>query len=197
MIAIAWVAYSRVLAAGVALAIVGLLLQATQDNFAISLVVGLRLGWVAALDLMRQLLTTLSIALLVLLGSRLLPFLGMSIPVGIVVLAVAILLVHERAYADPHLQLATLAQVYVGHPAVLGSSCCFSPLFQSIDSARLSAIERDSARVLQRILSCDRGAHCPTRTDRRLRLSDFRTSCRVMTMSVSATDSNGSSKCPS
>jgi len=101
VIAIAWVAYSRVLAAGVALAIVGLLLQATQDNFAISLVVGLRLGWVAALDLMRQLLTTLSIALLVLLGSRLLPFLGMSIPVGIVVLAVAILLVRGARTLTP------------------------------------------------------------------------------------------------
>ena len=77
---VAWLAYSGTLAAGVALAGTGLLLQAIQDNFAIPLTVGLRLGWVAALDLSRQLLTTLLTVLLVLLGSGLVPFLGISIP---------------------------------------------------------------------------------------------------------------------
>ena len=52
--AIAWLAYSPMLAAGVALASLGLLLQATQDNFALPLVVGLRLGWVTALELGRR-----------------------------------------------------------------------------------------------------------------------------------------------
>ncbi len=91
--AIAWIVYSEQLAAGVALAGVGLLLQATQDNFAIPLTVGLRLGWVAALDLTRQLLTALLTVVLVLLGARLVPFLGISIPVGLVVLAATALLV--------------------------------------------------------------------------------------------------------
>jgi O-antigen/teichoic acid export membrane protein len=90
---IAWLAYSPELAAGVALACVGLMLQATQDNFAIPLTVELRLGWVAALDLTRQLLTTALIAGLVVLGAGLLPFLGVSIPVGVVVLAETVMLV--------------------------------------------------------------------------------------------------------
>ncbi len=92
--AVAWIAYSERLAAGVALAGVGLLLQATQDNFAIPLTVGLRLGWVAALDLTRQLLTSVLTVVLVLLGAKLVPFLGISIPVGLVVLTATIVLVH-------------------------------------------------------------------------------------------------------
>ncbi|MFI5037023.1 MAG: oligosaccharide flippase family protein [Solirubrobacterales bacterium] len=85
--AIAWAAYSSTLAAGVALACVGLLLQATQDNFALPLIVDLRLAWVSALDLTRQLLTTVLTVALVLVGATLVPFLGISIPVGVVVLA--------------------------------------------------------------------------------------------------------------
>lgn len=91
--AIAWLAYSPTLAAGVALAGVGLLLQATQDNFALPLVVGLRLAWVSALELSRQLLTTAVTVLLVLAGATLLPFLGMSIPVGAVMLVATAVLV--------------------------------------------------------------------------------------------------------
>jgi O-antigen/teichoic acid export membrane protein len=91
--AIAWTAYSSTLAAGVALAGVGLLLQATQDNYALPLVVGLRLGWVSALDLARQLLTVLVTVTLVLLGAHLLAFLGMSIPVGLIVMGATAVLV--------------------------------------------------------------------------------------------------------
>jgi O-antigen/teichoic acid export membrane protein len=90
---VAWLAYSDTLAAGVALAGIGLLVQAVQDNFSIPLTVGLRLGWVAALDLTRQLLTTLLTIALVLLGAGLVPFLGISIPVGLVVLPATVLLV--------------------------------------------------------------------------------------------------------
>lgn len=93
VIAVAWLAYSPTLAAGVALAATGLLLQATQDNFAIPLTVGLRLGWVAALDLSRQLMTALLTVLLVVLGAGLVPFLGISIPVGIVILFATVALV--------------------------------------------------------------------------------------------------------
>ena len=101
MVAIAWVAYSRMLAAGVALAGVGLLLQVTQDNFALPLVVGLRLGWVAALDLLRQVLTTLVTVLLVVIGARLLPFLGVSTPVGVVFVAATALLVRGTRTLAP------------------------------------------------------------------------------------------------
>jgi O-antigen/teichoic acid export membrane protein len=99
--AIAWVAYSGTLAAGVALAAVGLLLQATQDNFAIPLTVGLRIGLVSALELSRQLLNTLLIIVLVLLGAGLVPFLGVSIPVGLVVLGATVALVRGRRALAP------------------------------------------------------------------------------------------------
>ena len=101
LVAIAWFAYSPTLAAGVALACVGLLLQATQDNFALPLVVGLRLGTVSALDLSRQLLTTALVILLVLAGASLVPFLGISIPVGAVILLATALLVRGTRSLKP------------------------------------------------------------------------------------------------
>lgn len=103
--AITAVVYSPTLAAGVALAGVGLLLQAAQDNFAIPLIVDLRLGWVAVFDLLRQVLTTIAILLLVLLGARLLPFLAVSIPVGVIVLAATIHVVRGRRSLMPSFNL--------------------------------------------------------------------------------------------
>lgn len=105
IVAIAWVGYSPTLAAGVALACVGLGLQATQDNFSLPLVIGLRLGWLAALDLARQLLTTLFIVLLVVAGATLLPFLGVSIPVGVIVLVPTALLVRGTRMLRPSFNL--------------------------------------------------------------------------------------------
>lgn len=105
MTAVAWVAYSGTLAAGVALAGLGLLLQATQDNFALPLVVDLRLGWVSALELARQVLTTLVIVLLVVLGARLVPFLGVSIPVGLIVLVATVRLVRGKRELAPTFSL--------------------------------------------------------------------------------------------
>ncbi len=101
IVAIAWVAYSSTLAAGVTLACVGLLLQATQDNFALPLLVGLRLGTVSALELSRQLLTTVFTVLLVFAGATLVPFLGVSIPVGAIVLAATAMLVRGTRTLTP------------------------------------------------------------------------------------------------
>ena len=101
MIAIAGVAYSATMAAGVALAGAGLLLQATQDNVAMTLVVELRLGLVAALELLRQVLTTLLILVLVLAGAQLLAFLSVSIPVTAVVLTCTVALVRGRRALRP------------------------------------------------------------------------------------------------
>ena len=95
IVAIAWIAYWPTLAAGVALACVGLLLQATQDNFALPLVVGLRLGTIAVLDLSRQVLTTALTIALVLAGATLVPFLGMTIPVGAVLLVATTLSIYK------------------------------------------------------------------------------------------------------
>jgi O-antigen/teichoic acid export membrane protein len=98
VVAIAWAAYSPTLAAGVALASVGLLLVVVQDNFSLPLLVGLRLGSVSMLELSRQVLTTVFIVALVLAGATLVPFLGVSIPVGaIMVLATAMLVRGTRS----------------------------------------------------------------------------------------------------
>jgi O-antigen/teichoic acid export membrane protein len=92
-VAIAWAAYTPALAAGVALACIGLMLLAAQDNFSLPLLIGLRLGWVSALELSRQLLGTLFTVLLVFAGASLVPFLAVSIPVGLIVLPATALLV--------------------------------------------------------------------------------------------------------
>lgn len=93
MAGIAWTAYSGPIAIGVALAGFGLLLQAIQDNIALPLTVSLQLGKVAGLDLARQTLTTALIVLLVLLGAGMVPLLAVSIPVGLIVLALTVTLV--------------------------------------------------------------------------------------------------------
>lgn len=90
---IAGVGYSVSLATGVALASVGLVLQTVQDNFFLSLTVDLRLGLIAAIELGRQAVTTLLMVLLVLLGSRLIPFLAIPIPVGVLALIPTVMLV--------------------------------------------------------------------------------------------------------
>jgi O-antigen/teichoic acid export membrane protein len=101
IVVIAWLAYSPTLAAGVALACVGLLLLATQDNFMMPLLVGLRLGAVSALELSRQLLTTAFTVMLVFVGATLVPFLGVSIPVGLIVVVATAMLVHSTRALTP------------------------------------------------------------------------------------------------
>ncbi|MGA8364103.1 MAG: oligosaccharide flippase family protein [Solirubrobacteraceae bacterium] len=105
IVALAWFAYSPTLAVGVALACVGLLLQATQDNFALPLLIGLRLGAVAALELSRQLLTTMFTIALVFAGAALIPFLGVSIPVGLIALVATVMLVHNTRALTPTFSL--------------------------------------------------------------------------------------------
>ncbi len=103
--AIAAAVYSATLAAGVALACVGLLLQATQDNLGLTLVIDLRLGWIAVLEFSRQILTTLAIISLVVIGASLVPFLGVSIPVGLAVLGLNYALVRGVRSLSPTFSL--------------------------------------------------------------------------------------------
>ncbi|HTZ63825.1 MAG TPA: hypothetical protein VMB51_06945 [Solirubrobacteraceae bacterium] len=101
IVVVAWLVYSPTLAAGVALASVGLLLQVTQENFALPLLIGLRLGWIAAFETSRLLLTTLLTIVLVIAGATLVPFLGISIPVGIAILVVTAVLVRGTHSLKP------------------------------------------------------------------------------------------------
>lgn len=96
MLAFAAVAYSGTVMAGVAIAGVGLLAQATQDNYGVILQVNLRFGWVAALEMVRQLTTAALMAALVIAGARLLAFVSVSVAAGWLVVVLAGLLVRAQ-----------------------------------------------------------------------------------------------------
>jgi O-antigen/teichoic acid export membrane protein len=139
IVAIARVAYSATLAAGVALACVGLLLQATQDNYAMPLVVGLRLGTVSLLDFGRQLLTTLSIVALVLAGATLVPFLAVSIPVGAVLLLATALLVRGTRTLLPRLSWTRWREL-VGAMLPYSAAVAASALYFRVSILLVSAL---------------------------------------------------------
>jgi len=79
--------YDPTIVVGVALGAVGLLLTSWQSTLSVSLMSELRLGWVTVVDLVRAMLGALFVLLLVVAGASLLPFLAITIPVGIVALA--------------------------------------------------------------------------------------------------------------
>jgi O-antigen/teichoic acid export membrane protein len=89
----AFLAYGRLLGLGVLIAGAGVLLQNTQTTLAVPLMAGLRLGWVSALDLARQLLTAAFIVFFVLLGADLLPFLAAAGIAAAIVLPITAVLV--------------------------------------------------------------------------------------------------------
>ena len=92
------VGYPPVMVAGVALAGAGLVAQTAGDNYGLMLQVRMRVGTLAGLELLRQVLTAAGMAVLFLAGAGLLAFLSLSIPVGIVVLVlVARLVRHDRS----------------------------------------------------------------------------------------------------
>jgi len=73
----------------------GMVLAVAQGTFAVPLAARLQLGWVTTLDFARQVLSVAGIVLLVLVGAGLLPFLIISVPVGLVVLGGTLLLVRR------------------------------------------------------------------------------------------------------
>jgi O-antigen/teichoic acid export membrane protein len=95
------VGYGHAVVAGTLLAGVGMVLTVVQGTFVIPLVAQLRLGWVTALDLLRQLLSVAGIVILVIAGSRLLAFLAIAIPVAVVVLAATLALVRGSLALRP------------------------------------------------------------------------------------------------
>jgi O-antigen/teichoic acid export membrane protein len=80
--------YPGVMVAGTALAALGYLLTTLQQTVGVPLSAGLRLGWVALLDVLRQLGLVAVVVVLVLAGAGLLPFLGAPIPIAVGLLVV-------------------------------------------------------------------------------------------------------------
>jgi O-antigen/teichoic acid export membrane protein len=85
--------YDWVLIAGIALGGIGLLLTMAQQTYAVPLTSSLRLGWVSALDLLRQTLNTALVVALVVAGVGLLAFFATPLPVAAMVLVVTVALV--------------------------------------------------------------------------------------------------------
>ena len=95
------VGYPTVTIVGTAIGGVTLLALVTQDTATIPLNASLRLGWTASLEFMRQTGTALVIVILAVAGASLLPFIAATIPVGILVAAIAALLVRRQAALRP------------------------------------------------------------------------------------------------
>jgi len=87
--------YDHTMVVGTVLAGIGVVAIVLQTTLGIALQARLRFGWVTALDLIRQALTVAGIVVLVLAGAGLLPFLALTIPVGVAVLVLTAWIVRE------------------------------------------------------------------------------------------------------
>jgi O-antigen/teichoic acid export membrane protein len=95
------VGYPTVMVEGTAIAGLGLLMLVTLDSYTIPLQVGLRLGWTAGLDLLRQCSQTIVVVALVLAGASLLPFTGSQLPGAAAAALVAALLIRGKTRLLP------------------------------------------------------------------------------------------------
>jgi O-antigen/teichoic acid export membrane protein len=129
--------YPRVMVVGTLVAAVGFVLTTVQHSLAVPLSAGLRLGWVASLDVLRQAGLVLVVIALVLSGAGLLAFLAAPVPAGLLVLAVTAWLVrgaipfvpafHPRAWGRlvrivlPYAAASAVGAVYVSLVVVVTS----------------------------------------------------------------------------
>lgn len=104
----------RTLVLGVLCAGVGVILQSCQSTLAMALIADMRSSWVAAFDLLRVVLNSLLIVALVLAGAGLIPFLAVTIPVGVIVLALNVVLVRGRVPLMPLFDAAEWRSVMRG-----------------------------------------------------------------------------------
>jgi O-antigen/teichoic acid export membrane protein len=100
------VGYGHTVLVGTVLAGTGMVLTIIQGTFAVPLAAELRLGWVTALDLLRQVLSVAGIVILVLAGAKLLAFLAVSIPVAAIVLVLTVALVYRSMPMRPSFELS-------------------------------------------------------------------------------------------
>ena len=100
------VGYDHVLVLGTILAGVGFALQSIQLTLTAPLMKSLRLGWVAVLDALRWIAFALLVLVLVELGASLLPFFAVTIPVGILVLALTAWLIRDGRLLLPSFRTA-------------------------------------------------------------------------------------------
>jgi O-antigen/teichoic acid export membrane protein len=86
---------------GTALAGIGLIVLNVQGTLSASLTVQLKLGWVTAAELLRQVVTVFGIVVLVVAGAALLPFFAVQIPAAMAALALTVVLVRGEVPLRP------------------------------------------------------------------------------------------------
>lgn len=100
---------------GTLVAGVGMLLAAAQGTLAADLMVRMRLGWLTAIELLRQTLVAIGIVVLVVAGASLLPFFATLIPAGLIGLGLTVALVRGDVPVRPAFDVrewgAVLAQM--------------------------------------------------------------------------------------
>ena len=99
--------YPAVVVAGTALAGLGVLLLNTQSTLMMPLAIELRLGAITLIETLRHALTLAGVAVLVLVGASLLPFFGVQIAVGAIVLVLTPALLGGLVGLRPRLDSAT------------------------------------------------------------------------------------------
>jgi O-antigen/teichoic acid export membrane protein len=122
-VALALVAgYSAALVAGASLAGVGLVLQLLQQGLTVPLAAELRFGAIAALDFLRQALTASAVVALVVVGASVTAFLALSIPVGIVVGVVTLIMLRGHLRLRGRADRAELGRIAGEAFAVAGAT---------------------------------------------------------------------------
>ena len=97
--------YEGAMVVGAALAGLGLVIQNQQTTLATELMVELRLGWITALELLRQAISVALIFALVVAGASLVAFLAVPIPAATVVFVLTLMLVHGRIPIVPRFDM--------------------------------------------------------------------------------------------
>ena len=98
--------YDSALVVGTLLAGIGLIVQNLQSTLGIALMVRLQLGWVTALELIRQVVFVGLVVSFVVAGASLLPFLALPIPAALVALVITALLVRRDIPVSPSFERA-------------------------------------------------------------------------------------------
>jgi O-antigen/teichoic acid export membrane protein len=98
--------YPQRMVSGTVLAGAGLYMVSVADAVLLSLTVELRNAWLALVDFLKQAITLLGVAALVVLGAHLAPFFAVQIVVGVVVVILASVLVSPRPFLAPRLDRA-------------------------------------------------------------------------------------------
>lgn len=127
--AFAFVTYGSTLGSGVLVAGAGVLVASIQSTYSVPLMAELRLGWVSALDLVRQLASVALIVAFVLLGAELLAFLAVPLVAALAILVPTALLVRGSIPLRPAFALtewrALVAPVLTYSLAVAAAALAF------------------------------------------------------------------------